>query len=123
MQEDIQSFIQSLGFALDAIGVLLIVAGFVLSSAVIAYRYLRQDPKHPKGHDLYRDYRQRLARSILIGLEFLLAGDIIRTVSGDLTLMGVTTLGGIVLIRIVLGLTLEAEISPSKQSLFARIRG
>lgn len=123
MYPEIQSFIQSIGFALDVIGVLLIVAGFLLASGVVVYRYLQQNPKHPKGHDLYRDYRQRLARSILIGLEFLLAGDIIRTVSGDLTLMGVTTLGGIVLIRIVLGLTLEAEISPSKTSLLARIRG
>lgn len=65
-----------------------------------------------KGHVLFRDYRQNLARSILLGLEFLVAGDIIRTVAGDLTLMGVATLGGVVLIRIALGLALQSELEP-----------
>ncbi len=123
MNQVLNEFIQNVGFALDVLGVLLIVVGFLLSSVTIVYRYLQRNPKDPRGHDLYRDYRQRLARSILIGLEFLVAGDIIRTVSGDLTLVGVSTLGGIVLIRIVLGMTLEAEIKPSKKSLRARLRG
>ncbi|PID30894.1 hypothetical protein CSA80_00005 [Candidatus Saccharibacteria bacterium] len=121
MHKSLNEFIQNVGFALDVLGVLLIVVGFLLASVAIVYRYFQRDPKGLRGHDLYRDYRQRLARAILIGLEFLVAGDIIRTVSGDLTLIGVTTLGGIVLIRIVLGMTLEAEINPSKKSLKSRL--
>lgn len=118
MQETLQSLIQSIGFGLEVIGVFVIVAGYIVATATAGYRYLHTGGKRLRGHELYRDYRQALARSILIGLEFLVAGDIMRTVSGDLTLVGVATLGGIVLIRIVLGWTLESEINPETRAMF-----
>lgn len=58
----------------------------------------------------FRSLRQNLGRAILLGLEFLVAADIIRTVSTVPTLLQVAVLGGIVLIRTFLSFTLEVEL-------------
>ena len=58
----------------------------------------------------YRTYRQNLGRASLLGLEFLIAGDIIRTVVVAPTLQNVLVLGLIVLIRTFLSLSLQLEI-------------
>jgi uncharacterized membrane protein len=58
----------------------------------------------------YRLYRQSLGRAILLGLEFLVAGDIIRTVAVSPTFAGVGVLAVIVLVRTFLSFSLEAEL-------------
>ena len=58
----------------------------------------------------YSLYRQDVGRAILLGLEFLIAGDIIRTVVVAPTLQNVIVLGMIVLIRTFLSLSLQLEI-------------
>lgn len=114
MHEIIKDYIQIIGDSVETIGIAVIITGFILAT-IFAIRSLWAGEM--KGHALFRSYRQNLARSILLGLEFLVAGDIIRTVAGDLTLIGVATLGGVVLIRIALGLALQAEVEPrSKKS-------
>jgi uncharacterized membrane protein len=61
-------------------------------------------------HDAYRQLRQQLGRTILLGLEVLIVGDIVRTIIVDPTLDSVAVLGVIVIIRIVLSFSLEVEI-------------
>ena len=61
--------------------------------------------------DVYRRVREVLGRSILLGLELLVAGDIVRTVAAKPTLVSVEVLGAIVLIRTFLSLSLEVEIT------------
>ena len=58
----------------------------------------------------YRALRQNLGRAILAGLEVLIIGDIVRTIIVDPTIESVSVLGIIVVIRIVLGFSLEVEI-------------
>ena len=65
----------------------------------------RRDP------DVYRTFRRQLGRAILLGLELLVAADIIRTVAITPTLESVAVLAGIVLIRTFLSWSLELEIS------------
>lgn len=60
--------------------------------------------------DRYRVYRQDVGRAILLGLEFLITGDIIRTVVVAPTLQNVLVLGLIVIIRTLLSLSLQLEI-------------
>jgi uncharacterized membrane protein len=59
----------------------------------------------------YRDYRANLGRGILIGLEILIAADILKSVVVDPTLEGIAVLGGIVLIRTFLSISLDVEIN------------
>ncbi len=59
----------------------------------------------------YRGYRANLGRGILIGLELLIAADILKSVVIDPTLDSMMVLGGIVLIRTFLSVSLDVEIN------------
>lgn len=89
------------GFAVDGVGVLVIIAGALLATARFLFR---------RAAFSYALYRRDLGRSILLGLEFLIAGDIIRTVVVAPTLGNVLVLAIIVLIRIFLSIALTMEI-------------
>lgn len=93
------------GYVIEAVGVICIVVGFILSAIWFVGRLRRLESL-----EAYRQFRQDLARSIILGLEFLIAGDIIRTVTVDQTLTGAAVLMLIVLIRVMLSLMLEFEI-------------
>jgi len=90
---------------IDAAGVAAMVVGAVIASAIAARDLLRRRP------DVYRVYRRFLGRSILLGLELLVAADIIRTVAITPTLESVAVLAAIVLIRTFLSFSLELEIT------------
>ncbi|GAB4279120.1 MAG: DUF1622 domain-containing protein [Coriobacteriia bacterium] len=60
--------------------------------------------------DAYARLRRDLGRSILLGLEILVAADIIRTIAVEPSLENVVILGLIVLIRTFLSFSLEIEI-------------
>jgi uncharacterized membrane protein len=92
------------GTAVDAIGVLVVVAGALYASVRFLF-HREQLPATP-----YRIYRQNIGRAILLGLEFLVAGDIIRTVVVSPTITNVLVLGVIVLIRTFLSMSLEVEL-------------
>lgn len=59
---------------------------------------------------MYMHIREEIARSILFGLEILIAVDIIKTVTTDLALTSLLTLGLIIIIRTLLSVSLEWEI-------------
>jgi uncharacterized membrane protein len=60
---------------------------------------------------VYQRFRQQLGQTILLGLEFLVAGDIVRTVATTPNLTSVAILAAIVLIRTFLSFSLEVEIT------------
>jgi uncharacterized membrane protein len=66
------------------------------------------DPRRRAG--AYSRTREDLGRAILLGLEVLIIGDIVRTIVVDPTIESVAVLGLIVLIRIVLSFSLEIEM-------------
>ena len=72
--------------------------------------YVVGDGPFRKHESAYRQLRQRLGQSILLGLEVLIVGDIVRTIIVDTTVESVAVLGLIVVIRIVLSFSLEVEI-------------
>lgn len=102
---DFQETIETVGKVIDVAGVAAMVTGAIIGT-VIAVTSLSQ-----KRESVYRDYRRFLGRSILLGLELLVAADIIRTVAITPTLDSVAVLGAIVLIRTFLSFSLELEIS------------
>jgi uncharacterized membrane protein len=92
------------GRTLDAVGVCVIVLGAMIASVRVAAR------PRISGSDLFRTYRQDLGRAILLGLEFLIAGDIIRTVGVAPTVENVFILALIVVIRTFLSMALQLEV-------------
>lgn len=88
----------------EATGAAIMIIGAIGSFAW----YVRQTFAHERGR--YETLRRNLGRSILLGLEVLIIGDIVRTIIVDQTIESVGVLAAIVLIRIVLSFSLEVEI-------------
>jgi uncharacterized membrane protein len=89
----------------EVIGIGVILLGGI-ASAVLYLRALARDGAGPA----YKALRSNLGRSILLGLELLVAADIINTVAIEPTLDSLAVLAGIVLIRTFLSFALEVEI-------------
>lgn len=102
-----KSVIDTVGQLVDIAGVLVIGGGVAVATVVFTYRYWRQRDIV----DTYRPYRQTIGRAILLGLELLVGGDIIRTVAASPTFDSVGVLALIVAIRTFLSFSLEVELS------------
>ena len=106
---------------MEVAGVSIILLGAIAATLRFIFRWLQAGLP-----DAYREYRQHLGRAILLGLEFLVAGDIINTVAVDPTFRSVGVLAGIVVIRTFLSFSLEVEIEgrwPWRRSDVARSGG
>jgi len=90
----------------EAIGAIVLLGGLFLSIG-LAVRVLRRSGD---GATAYRVLRQSFGGVILLGLEVLVAADLVRTVAVEPTWDNVVVLGVIVLIRTVLSFSLEVEI-------------
>ena len=97
--------IEGIGKAIDAIGVAVIAGGAILAVFLTIGRIRQEDS------GAYEFLRRRLGRAILLGLEFLVAADIIRTVAVTPSAESVAVLGGIVLIRTFLSFSLQLEVT------------
>jgi uncharacterized membrane protein len=87
-----------------AVGVAVLIIGFLFALVSAGLVLVRC-----RG-EVYRTIRQQFGRSILLGLEILIAADLIRTVAVEPTARNVLILGGIVLIRTILSFSLEVEV-------------
>ncbi len=99
--------VEFIGKLVDWAGVGIIVGGIVAATIL----FLAQVGSGRQDRLIaYRSYRQGVGRAILLGLEFLVAADIIRTVAVSPTFRGVGVLALIVAIRTFLSFTLELEL-------------
>ena len=86
------------------------VAAIIIGALVAIWRAGRQFLDPAERHRAYHTFRLTLARGILLGLEFLLAADIIGTVTIEPTLPNLAVLAVIVAIRTFLSFALHLEI-------------
>src|SRR5712691_4316844 len=94
--------IRFVGNGIEIFGVLIIVLGISWST----YLFLR----HRIAEQQCDIYKIRIGRSLLLGLEVLVAADIVKTIALELTLMSLGVLAGLVLVRTFLSWTLVLEI-------------
>ena len=97
--EQFRGLMEIVGTVMDGVGVFIVAAGALVATARLLVHRV-----HNTGN-YYSLYRQDIGRAILLGLEFLIAGDIIRTVVVAPTIQNVVVLGLIVLIRTFLSLS------------------
>lgn len=97
--------LETIGRGIDVAGVLAIAGGIGLTILFTTGRFRRREPH------VYRRFRQEVGRAVLLGLELLVAADIIRTVAVSPTLESVAVLAGIVLVRTFLSFSLEVELT------------
>jgi uncharacterized membrane protein len=101
--EVFKQVVEVVAVVIDAAGVVAIAVGigWAMGLYVVGGEYGRE------GH---RQLRQRVGRGVVVGLELLIAADIVRTVAVEATLRSVYVLGLIVLIRTFLSMMLEIEM-------------
>lgn len=102
---DVVAWREAVTRVVEIVGVALILIGAAAATVRFVVRWVSIGLP-----DAYREYRQHLGRAILLGLEFLVAGDIINTVAVDPTFRSIGVLAGIVVIRTFLSFSLEVEI-------------
>lgn len=102
-----ESLVDFIGGGIELGGIAVIVVGTAASLVRLLATWL-PGRSHPGAYDRAR---QAIGRSILLGLELLVAGDIIRTVAISPTFASIGVLAGVVLIRTFLSFTLEVEIT------------
>ncbi len=103
---DFEEIVEIVGKSIDLAGVCAIVVAILVASG----RYVREIATRSDSVAAFRSYRQRVGRGILLGLELLVAADIIRTVALDPSFRGLGLLAIIVAIRTFLSFTLELEL-------------
>ena len=107
--EGIVTWIEYAAWAIEILAVAIIVVSILVSTI----RYLIQAALHAGGKDSkdrYQKLKVSLGRTLLLGLEILVAADIVRTVALEATLESVLVLGLLVLIRTFLSWALVVEI-------------
>lgn len=94
--------IRVVGSGIEIFGVLIIVTGIPWST----YLHLRR-PMPGEDTDIYK---MRIGRSLLLGLEVLVAADIVKTIAHELSFISLGLLAGLVLVRTFLSWTLVLEM-------------
>jgi len=91
----------------EAAGVAVIVASIVrmaVTRGTIRYLFRLDAP------DAYRSYKEQFGKGLLMGMDLLVAGDLIKSVALDLTTSAITALAILVLIRTLLSWSIQVEI-------------
>ena len=104
---DFKNTVDAVSKVIDGAGVLIIVMGLAVATAAFVLTLRHRE----RVQVAYRGYRQQVGKAILLGLEFLVAGDIIRTVAVAPTFAGVGVLAILVAVRTFLSFTLDVELS------------
>lgn len=105
MDERFKPVIELVITSLELAGVAVIVVGFIIATFHWLVQFRRQST-----HAAYVQYRRRSVRGLILGLEFLVAADIIKTVTMDYSISSLLELGLIVLVRTFLVFALHLEI-------------
>ncbi|MDI9900870.1 DUF1622 domain-containing protein [Rhodococcus sp. IEGM 1409] len=90
----------------EVLGVVAMVLGFVFAFVIAGRAWTRTRD----GSSAFRTLRETMGAVILLGLEILVAADLVKTVTSSPSLTDAAVLGMIVLIRTVLSLSIQIEI-------------
>lgn len=103
---DIEEVFTGVAIGFEAIGAFAMIAGFVIA-VVLGVRALN---RREGGEAAFMVLRTTLGSAILLGLEVLVAADLIRTITSKPSIEDAIILGLIVLIRTILSMSIQIEI-------------
>lgn len=107
MQEYVRHFAEWGAATIEIVGIGVIIVTTVAALVYLMWKAVTGAPTI----ETYKKVRLLLAKGVLLGLEFLVAADIIHTVAVDLTFSTVGVLAIIVMIRTFLSIALELELT------------
>ena len=100
----IREAIELMALGIEVLAIIIIVGGIIHGIGRYFFHYRRQV------EDAYKRFKDKVGKALLLGLEFLVAADIIRTVALSPTLRNVAVLGVLVIIRTFLSWSLVLEM-------------
>lgn len=106
MEETVQQIALYLALGIESVALLIITVGLTIA----VFRALLRRLRKGGWFGSYADLRKSIGRTLLVGLDFLLAGEIVRSIMAGETLYAAATLGVVVLVRTFLSITIEMEI-------------
>jgi len=106
MFPDITIWIETVTIMVEIVGISVILLGIVIGFGEL----VRDLVKHVNVPHRYELLRTRIGKALLLGLEILVAADVIKTVSIELTLQNLLILAVLIVIRTALGWTLFLDI-------------
>lgn len=106
MTVDFEAAFTIVAIAFEALGALAMIAGFVIALILGARSLTRGEG----GMKAFTVLRTTLGAAILLGLEILVAADLIRTITSKPSMEDALILGVIVLIRTILSMSIQIEI-------------
>ena len=106
LKQFLETYVPTVVSLIELIGVAIIAVGALATLGIFLLGLLRRTGVE----QAIATFRSSLGRAILVGLEFLVAADIINTVVIDMNLENVASLAIIVFIRTLLSFSLETEI-------------
>jgi uncharacterized membrane protein len=99
-----RAWIEVAADGIEGLAVFIIVIAMVYGTVKYLIEFAR------RAEDSYENYRRQLAQALLLGLELLVAADVIRTVTLDPTMQNVLILAVLVLVRTFLSWSLVVEM-------------
>ena len=102
LETAVSHWLKLVGVGIEILAAMVIVIGLAWST----YLFLRRQ----MAEEHYDTYKIRIGRSLLLGLEVVVATDIVKTIAVEPNLMSLAVLGGLVVIRTFLSWTLVLEI-------------
>ncbi len=104
MADMVRHLVEMAVLSIEVLAVIVIVAATLFGTLRYIFHFLSRAPES------YERYRAQLGKALLLGLQLLVAADVVRTVALDPTLESVTVLGMLVLVRIFLSWSTVVEI-------------
>lgn len=102
LEMTVSHWLKIVGLGIEVLAAMVIVVGLAWSTCLFLRRRMAEEH--------YDTYKIRIGRSLLLGLEVVVAADIVKTIAVEPTLMSLAVLAGLVLIRTFLSWTLVLEI-------------
>jgi uncharacterized membrane protein len=105
--ESIRAAIEWAALGIEILGAVVIVAGVLrvmITRGAVRFLFKLEE------RGAYREYKRQMGRSLMLGLDFLVAGDVVKTVALEPTLVNLAVLGLLVVVRTFLSWSLVVEI-------------
>ena len=103
---EFESVFSTIAVIFETAGVIVMIVGFVIALVLAARALARREA----GEKAFTILRTTLGSSILLGLEVLVAADLVRTITSKPSLEEAAILGMIVIIRTILSMSIQIEI-------------
>jgi len=106
MSQELTHILEITTSIIEVLGVIVLVLGFLISTGLYIHSFRSKSRQNQ-----VKEFKQGIGRTILIGLEILVAATIVKTVIVEPTIYTVGLLAGMIAVRTLISWAIATEIS------------